>query len=148
MYSIFFLLLLLLPTAAAAQERDVLVPAKDIKRGEVIEENDLVIESLDVKSKEEYFAASPERNKSLKAKRNLAAGKPIKKSDLIAETNVIHKGDIVTAKFIKKNLTIEVQAIAMSNAKLNETVRLKTTNSNKIIIAKVREDGSIVVMSD
>ncbi len=147
MYNILFLLLFL-STNVFAKEIDVLVPVRNIKRGEIVKQDDLVIESVDIKSTKEYLLSFDLDSENFKAKKNLTAGKPIKKGDLIADNTTIHKGDIVTAKFIKKNLTIEVQAIALMDGKLNDTVRLKTTNTNKIVFAKVMEDGSIVILSD
>jgi flagella basal body P-ring formation protein FlgA len=124
-----------------ADELEVLVPNRPIMKNEIITEADV---SVGVAEKKGSYIQSIEGN-VVKARRNLEEGKPIKTSDVIIDNFLIHKGDMVTVRFARKNLLIEVQGLAMNNGAIGEAVKVKNLETNKMLHGKVTSDGFVEV---
>lgn len=143
MYKYIFTLLLLFTTSVAAEEMQILVLKRDIKRDEIITENDLGVEIIDRKSNRGYMQILGDR--PVKALGNLQCGQPLKRSDIIIDRFLVHKGETVTVNFIKKNIIIETQALSMSNGIIGDTVKVKNLDTNKIIVGKVSGDRMVSI---
>ena len=141
MLRLFFVCIVFFCQQATAD--DVLVAARNIKKGEIVSPDDFSYDS--VKSNKNYLSNIDLNSNNIKATRNIEAGKPIRKTDLYVDSAVIHKGERVTARFIKKNLSIEVPCIALSNANVHEFVKVKSIDNNKVLTGRVSEDGSVMI---
>ena len=122
---------------------DVLVAVRNIKKGEIVSSDDFSYDS--VKSNKNYLSSIDLSANNVKAARNIEAGKPIRKTDLYVDSAIIHKGERVIAKFIRKNLSIEIPCIALTNGNVNEFVKIKTIDTNKVLTGKTSEDGSVMI---
>lgn len=141
MLRLFFVFIIFLCQQASAD--DVLVAARNIKKGEIVSQDDFSYDS--VKSNKNYLTHIDLSSNNVKAARNIDSGKPIRKTDLYTDSAVIHKGDRVIARFIRKNLSIEIPCIALSNAGINELVKIKSIDTNKILTGKVSEEGNVII---
>lgn len=129
----------------ASQSIDVLVTTRNIKKGEIITQEDLSYEAKELKSNRQYLSTIELDNRVVRANRNLESGQPIRKNDLYVDSAVIHKGENVTVRFIKKNLSIEIPCTALSNGNIGDIIRVKSLDTNKTLSGKVMDDGSILI---
>ncbi len=140
MFNLFITLFFIL-SVNFAEAADVLFLNKDIKKGELISKNNLSIGAINSQTSRGYISSINSDN--VRAKKDLEAGKPLKKTDIYIDNYLIKKGDIVSAKFIKKNLIIEVKTSAISSGAIGDTIKVKTLDTNKLLTGKIAEDGSI-----
>ena len=136
-------LALLLSYNVEAREIPILLLQRDIKKFEVITEDDVRIEIIDQKTDRGYMQSLGER--PIKAIANLTSGKPLKRVDVIVDKFSVHKGETVTIQFVRKNLTIYTQGLAMSNGAIGDIIKVKNTDTNKIIVGKIIGERIIVV---
>ena len=146
------LILFLFKTSLSFASQAIMVPNRDIKKGEIVKADDFLYDIMPLSSSKHYILEADAYALfhqypiySVKAIRRLEEGKPIKRSDLHIDNIVIRKGDIVKVKFMKKNLTIELPCVALSNAGINDSLKLKNTNSNKILTGIVLDDHSVAI---
>ena len=139
------LFLFSLISEVVAAEIDVLVTTRNIKRGEIITQDDIKMEKIVSKNNSQYLCDINLDRYPVKYTKNLETGKAIKKSDIYVDMALIHKGETVSAHLIKKNLIIEFVAIALSDGVLNENIRVKSIDTNKILTGKVMEDKTILI---
>jgi flagella basal body P-ring formation protein FlgA len=142
---IFFFLVVINSQVFASQETSVLVTTRNIKKGEVVNEADLVYEEMQLKSNKNYLSKIDLSNSVVRASRNLESGKPLRRNDLYVDSAVVHRGENVTVKFIKKNLSIEIPCVALNNGNVGDIIKVKSIDTNKILSGKVTEDGSILI---
>ena len=142
MYKYIFLLLFFSSSVAAA-EMQVLILKRDITKDELITENDLEVEVIDRKSNRGYMQTLGD--KPVKALANLKGGQPLKRTDVMIDRFLVHKGESVTVHFIKKNLIIETQAISIGNGAIGDTIKVKNLDTNKVIIGKVSGDRTVTI---
>lgn len=140
MLKIIGVLLTLQPLYVSAA--DVLFLERDIKKGEIITQDDTSVGAINSQTSRGYMSSVTE---NMRAKRNLEGGKPLKKTDVYTDNSLVKKGDIVSVKFIKKNLVIEVKGTAMGNGTVGEIIKIKTVDTNKILTGKISEEGSIII---
>ncbi len=142
MYKYIFLLLLF-TSSVAAEDMQILVLNRDIRRDELITENDLGVEIIDRKSNRGYIETLGDR--PVKALGNLKNGQRLKRADIVIDRFLVHKGEVVTVNFMKKNLVIETQALAMGNGAIGDTVKVKNLDTKRIIIGKVSGDRIVTI---
>jgi flagella basal body P-ring formation protein FlgA len=135
--------LLLFTSYVAAEDIQILVLNRDIRRDELITENDLGVEIIDRKSNRGYIEKLGDR--PVKALSNLKSGQRIKRADIAIDRFLVHKGETVTVNFMKKNLVIETQALAIGNGAIGDTVKVKNLDTNKIMIGKVSGDRVVTI---
>ncbi len=141
MLRLFFVFIIFFCQQASAD--DVLVAARKIKKGEIVSQEDFSYDS--VKSNKNYLTHVDLSSNNVKAARNIDSGKPIRKTDLYNDSAIIHKGERVVARFVRKNLSIEIPCIALTNGNVNEFVKIKTIDTNKVLTGKASEDGSVMI---
>ena len=141
----FRLLLLFLFVFELQASADVIATARNIKRGEIITQDDIFYETIQSKLNKNYITNIEFDVGIVRASKNLESGKYLKKNDLYIDTAIVHKGERVTAMFIRKNLSIEIPCIALTDGNLNETVKIKGIDSNKLLTGQVMENGIILI---
>ncbi len=124
----------------------VAVPEKNIKKGELIQCDDFIHKNISVKSgsHHEYLTLEHinQANKLMYANKDLKHGMPVKLSDLRFDI-LVRKGQTITGRFRKNNLTIEAPCIAMSDGKANDVIKVRNANTNKILQGYVMDDGTV-----
>ena len=131
--------------AYASQSVDVLVTNRNIKKGEIINHTDLSYESKDSKLNKKYLSTIDLDSRVVRASRNLESGHLIRRNDLYVDSAIIHKGENITVKFIKKNLSIEIPCTALSNGNVGDIIKVRSLDTNKTLSGKVMSDGTILI---
>ena len=139
----FLIPMLFFSFSVEAAEVEALVLNKDIKRGQSITEDDVQVETIERKTGNDLMTSLGSR--PIKAIGNLRKGTPLKKADLIIDRFLVHKGEIVTVKFVRKNLVIETQGISLTNGVMKDTVKIKNLDSNKIVSGIVSGEREVKI---
>jgi flagella basal body P-ring formation protein FlgA len=127
----FLIPILFFSFSVEAAQVKALVLNKDIKRGQSITEDDVELEIIEDKTSNDFMTSLGSR--PIKAIGNMKKGKSLKVSDLIIDRFLVHKGDTITVKFVRKNLVIETQGISLTNGTMKDMVKIKNLDSNKIV---------------
>lgn len=123
---------------------EVLVPEYDIVKGSVFNINDLIIINTDKNNIDDInYLVDINYSTFLVAKKTLKQYQPIRIKD-IKKQALILKGQVITAILKKKNLTIEIQGIAMEDGAQSEIIKIKT--KNKILNAKIINDHYVALV--
>jgi len=138
------ILLLCVFELQAFASQEILVPTRNIKKGEILNQEDFSYESI-TKSNKNYISNMEFDGNVVRANKNLEQGKYLRKNDIYIDKSIVHKGEQVIVRFAKKNLSIEVPCIALTNGNLNEMIKVKTIDSNKILTGKIIADGTILI---
>ena len=139
----FLIPMLFFSCSVEAAQVKALVLNKDIKRGQSITEDDIEMEIIEHKTGNDLMTSLGSR--PIKAIGNLRKGTPLKKADLIIDRFLVHKGETVTVKFVRKNLVIETQGISLTNGVMKDTVKIKNLDSNKIVSGIVSGEREVKI---
>jgi len=150
--AIFTAFLLLVPMAApacfmgasgamAATVR-VVVPARDIPRGEVIGETDLTYATVDGNSLMAGVPTKIEEVAGMQARRVLSAGQTFRGDD-VRRPIVITKGQTVTMQFSAPGVELVAMGRAMSEGGIGDTVTIQNPASFRMIAATVTAPGVV-----
>jgi len=132
------------PASAAASRGnvEVLTYARSLAAGEIVAPEDLVWARA---------AAAPADAPSdavqvigLAAKRPLRAGAAVSARD-VSTPQVIKKGDVVLVTYIDGQISLTLQAKAVGQAAVGETLNVQNTSSNKVLQAVATGPGTAVV---
>ena len=151
--SLIFAGLMLVSAPAFASDVRIVVPARDIVRGEVIADADL-----------SYVDVTPDRVRSgvvlsmndldgMEARRFLKAGEPVRNDD-VRHPILVAKGTTVTMTFVAPGITLTATGRAVSEGGMGETVTVLNPISYRQItavvtgIGQVRAGGEISVASN
>ena len=89
------------------------------------------------------FVTKREQIVGLQAKRTILAGRFIR-MDSAQPAPLVKAGALKRVRFTSGNLAISLMGVALSDASLGETIRVRNPSSGKIFFAQVREDGSLI----
>lgn len=142
MYKLLSLLLFLI-VDVQAKEIPVLFLQRDIKKSEVITEDDVRVVIIDHKTDKGYIQSLGDR--PVKAISNLQSDKPVKKSDILIDRFTVHKGETVIVQFVRKNLVIDTQGLAMSNGAIGDIIKVKNTDTNKMMVCRVTGERLVTI---
>ncbi|SKA61836.1 flagella basal body P-ring formation protein FlgA [Succinivibrio dextrinosolvens DSM 3072] len=122
--------------------RASVVAASNIQRGNVITSS--MVEDAFVNENTTAASIINDKNQIIgsKAKKDIRAGEQFKISDI----TLIAKGDIVTIEASSKNLYIKTQGIALEEGKLNDTIQVRNSKTNKIVTGIVEGPGIVRVI--
>jgi flagella basal body P-ring formation protein FlgA len=134
--------LLLMPAAAQAATVRVVVPARDIPRGEVIGETDLTYATVDGASLMAGVPTKIEEVAGMQARRVLSTGQPFR-SDDVRRPIVITKGQSVTMQFSAPGVELVAMGRAMSEGGIGDTVTIQNPASFRMISATVISPGTV-----
>ena len=132
------------PAAQAQQQNDVriVVPARNIARGDVIQDSDLTYKKV---SGEGIFSGAVTDMRQLvgkQARRFLHVGEPVRTADVRAPI-LVKKGTTVTMTFHAPGITLTAVGKAMSEGGLGETVTVLNPVSYRQIAATVTGPGTV-----
>ena len=140
--TIFAALLLLTPAVAHAAPVRVVVPARDIPRGEVIGETDLTYATVDGNSLMSGVPTKIEEVAGMQARRVLSAGQTFRGDD-VRRPIVITKGQTVTMQFSAPGVELVAMGRAMSEGGIGDTVTIQNPASFRMIAATVVSPGVV-----
>ncbi len=135
-------LLFLMPAAAHAATVRVVVPARDIPRGEVIGETDLTYATVDGNSLMAGVPTKIEEVAGMQARRVLSAGQTFRGDD-VRRPIVITKGQTVTMQFSAPGVELVAMGRAMSEGGIGDTVTIQNPASFRMIAATVVSPGVV-----
>jgi flagella basal body P-ring formation protein FlgA len=139
----FFLTALLMAYPAFADTgMRVVVPNRDIARGETIGEADLVYGTIPANSVFTGIETSMDGLKGMEARRMLRAGEIVRADD-VRHPIVITKGSIVTMTFLAPGVMLTASGRAMSEGGVGDTVTIQNPASFRQISGVVTGPGAV-----
>jgi flagella basal body P-ring formation protein FlgA len=123
---------------------EVAVPARAIQTGEIIRARDLQIVRLRTDQVGKANLAEAGQLVGRSARRPLAANQPVRASDLVMPT-VITRNAMITVKVASDRMSLSMQAKALDDGAIGDTVRVQNTRSNRIIQGVVTAAGEVTV---
>jgi len=140
---------LMLATSAAAEISTsslarIVVPAHDIKRGDVIGDSDLVYQNVNAAAMIAGIASSMDQLDGMEARRFLHAGEALRLDD-VRHPILVTKGSNVTMTFSAPGIALTETGKAMSEGGMGETVTVLNPVSYKQISAVVTGSGQVRV---
>jgi len=124
--------------------KELPVAARPIKKGSIIDESDIVMARLNIKSLPLDTASHNNELIGLEVEDNISVGEVFKRNKLVYPP-VIRKGEAVTILYKKGLLSATATGIALEDAGDNEIIKVRNTSSKKIISGTVVEAGLVRV---
>ncbi|AMB87116.1 flagellar biosynthesis protein FlgA [Pseudomonas agarici] len=124
--------------------RDVLVTTRPLKRTGIIEPGDVVLRERDISLINQGFLTSPDQAIGQKIVRPMVMDQVITLAHL-EQAEVVRKGDQVVISATSGSLVVKMPGEALSNGGLNEQIRIKNLNSQRIIKARITAPGQVEV---
>jgi len=120
----------------------VVVPNRDIARGEVIAESDLVYGTISSTTVFSGIATSVDTLKGMEARRMLRAGEIVRVDD-VRHPVVVAKGSMVTMTFEAPGVTLTASGRAMSEGGVGDTITVQNPASFRQISCIVTGPGAV-----
>jgi flagella basal body P-ring formation protein FlgA len=127
-----------------ATQARIVVPAHDIKRGDVISESDLAYQTIAAASLVTDIASSMNDLSGMEARRFLRAGEPLRRDD-VRKPIVVTKGTDVTMTFAEPGITLIATGRAMSEGGVGDMVTVLNPVSYRQVSAMVTGAGQVRV---
>ncbi len=121
----------------------VAIVKRNMKRGEEITPADVTFTNLDISR----IADAITDQKTLLGKRlrfSLHAGQPLR-ATILEEIPIIQKGDPVKIIIRSKTMLLTATGFALTNGVKNQIIRVRNSNSNKILQAQVTGPGEVEI---
>jgi flagella basal body P-ring formation protein FlgA len=135
-------LLLVMPAFAADQGLRVVVPVRDIARGEVITESDLVYGTVPDSVGISGIVTSMDALAGMEARRVLRAGETVRPDD-VRRPILVQRGATVTMTFEAPGVSVTAMGRAMSEGGYGETVSVQNIASYRQVSAIVIGPGQV-----
>ncbi|HEY4113427.1 MAG TPA: flagellar basal body P-ring formation chaperone FlgA [Rhizomicrobium sp.] len=129
--------------ANPATQARIVVPAHDIKRGDVISESDLSYQNVAAPLVAD-IASSMSDLSGMEARRFLHAGEPLRRDD-VRKPILVTKGINVTMTFAAPGITLTETGKAMSEGGMGDTVTVLNPVSYRQVSAVVTGAGQVHV---
>jgi flagella basal body P-ring formation protein FlgA len=131
--------------AAEAPQMRIVVPARDIMRGEVIGESDLTFAEVSSTALPSTTVTKFEALTGMQTRRMLRAGQGIRPDD-VRRPVVVTKGQTVTMSFSAPGVELAATGRAMSEGGVGDTVTIQNPVSFRMISATVSGPGAVRVV--
>jgi flagella basal body P-ring formation protein FlgA len=125
----------------------IAVPNRDIKKGELISEDDLSYISVYSSQVQNSTIVRKEDVKDKEAKLNLKAGKILQNTQF-KDKPLVRAGGKVTLEYANKNISLKASGVALGDGARGEKIRVRNSSSNKIVNGIVQERGVVKVEED
>jgi flagella basal body P-ring formation protein FlgA len=135
-------LLLVMPSIAAEPGLRVVVPARDIARGEVISEADLVYGTVPDSVGISGVVTAMDALAGMEARRVLRAGETVRPDD-VRHPILVQRGATVTMTFEAPGVSVTAMGRAMSEGGYGETVSVQNIASYRQVSAIVVGPGQV-----
>lgn len=133
-------------TGAAILTVAVPVPARRLMPDEIVTEADITTISLPYRRVGMFAVISKHKLIGMQVKRVLASGRPVMTQSVMAP-NIIDRGDRVSIKYKHGAMSLSAPGKAISDAHLDQDVRVVNLISNKTVIGMARADGIVEVFN-
>jgi flagella basal body P-ring formation protein FlgA len=130
------------PVRADAPSVRVVVPVRDIARGEVISDSDLTFGSVAGAALMNGTVTSMDDARGMEARRVLRAGEVLSTSDL-RHPVVVSRGQTVTMTFDAPGVGLTAMGRAMSEGGIGDTVTVQNPASFRMVSAIVTAAGTV-----
>lgn len=120
----------------------IVVPAHDIKRGDVIGDSDLSYIAVTALPAASGIVTSMDQLDGMQARRMLRAGEPLRDDD-VRHPILVTKGSTITMTFDAPGVSLTVIGKAMSEGGLGETVTILNPVSYRQVTAVVTGAGQV-----
>ncbi|MEJ0027494.1 MAG: flagellar basal body P-ring formation chaperone FlgA [Rhizomicrobium sp.] len=120
----------------------VVVPNRDIARGETISESDLVYGTIPSTNVFSGVVTAMDTLKGMEARRMLRAGEIVRADD-VRHPVVVAKGSIVTMTFLAPGVTLTASGRAMNEGGLGDTITVQNPASFRQISCIVTGPGAV-----
>lgn len=124
--------------------RPVVTLANPLPRNAAISAADVQLTELDITRIGGPYLTRPEDAIGMSLKRQLNAGVAIT-SDQLLPPLLIRRGDAVTITAESDGLTVHMPGVALTDGRRGEQIRIKNSNSAKVVDAQVIEAGMVAV---
>lgn len=140
-----FLALLPLPALSAPADSGVrvVVPARDIPRGQSISESDLTYATVPGGGLMAGLVTSFSAAKDMEARRLLHAGEAFRADDL-RKPIVVTKGQTVTMQFSAPGVELTAMGRAMSEGGIGDTVMVQNPASFRMVNGVISAPGTVI----
>ncbi len=135
---------LYVPVSISA-EMDVLTTNASLPRGHMLTLDDFSPATRRMSGGYQNYVHTPEEALGKTLKRSLASGKALTASNLTTPM-AIKRGDYVLVEASAGPLTVVASGIAMTNGRIGEQIKIKNTDSDRIISARIINQGTVRVM--
>ena len=120
--------------------------SRKFDKNEVIAKNDIVYLEIEASKLRNTYITSEDRLIGRAPTRAIFKERPISENQ-IADAKVMTKNKMVSLRYKDNSLTIQTAGIAMEDGTLGQSVRIKNATSNKIVRARIINDGLAEVQS-
>jgi flagella basal body P-ring formation protein FlgA len=145
--ALIFALLAILPLPAAGAAPDVgvrvVVPARDIPRGQTISESDLTYATVPGNALMAGVVTSFSAAKDMEARRMLRAGEAFRADD-VRHPVVVTKGETVTMLFKAPGVELTATGRAMGEGGVGDTVMVQNPASFRMINGVISAPGTVI----
>ncbi len=125
-------------------ERDVLVAARGLRRGVVLDAADVQFEHRDVLRLPYGYLGDPARLEGMRLSRSVANGTTLNPG-MLAERLLVERGHAVTIVARSGSIAIRAGALAMEDGIAGERVRVRNLASGRVVNGVVESTGIVVV---
>ncbi|MBF0625056.1 MAG: flagellar basal body P-ring formation protein FlgA [Magnetococcales bacterium] len=129
------------------QERKILVPRRNLTRGEVVGPGDLAVKLFTL-AREQPELLGPEQGDAVlgrMATRTLQADRPLQ-ADWFELPLAVTRGDRVRVRLVRKGLNIETIGIAGRHGRVGDAIEVRNPDSQRAYVARILGPGQVQVM--
>lgn len=124
--------------------KEVAVLARSVSIGQHMTAADISFSRYDTSTISKDFFTSIEQIIGQQIKRNLKAG-TLLNSDMLDAPLLVERGDLLQIQTKRPGLNVEIQGVAMERGRLGQVIRVRNSQSNNIVAARVLAAGIVQV---
>ncbi|WP_262410537.1 flagellar basal body P-ring formation chaperone FlgA [Aquipseudomonas alcaligenes] len=113
-----------------------------LERGQTISAADLKLQPLNIAKAPRGFFTRPDQVAGMSAKRRIRAGQLLS-PNLLSSALLVKRGQRVTIRASQDGIQASASGEALSNGQLGDVIRVRNLGSEKVIDAKVIEEGVV-----
>lgn len=122
----------------------VWVPAKNIAKGEVVSEENLVSKTIRQSKLKPFMVTDKEKLIGQEARKSLKEGKIISEKDIGAKV-LIKKNDIVFAVYRTDRMQITAKAVAQQDGAYGDRIELQNMKTHKTLTGIVQDASTVLI---
>lgn len=123
--------------------RRVPVASRNLERGAVVTQGDLMIEVVNVSQLRQGQYMDAEAVVGKEVKRSINKGEPFRTAALDAPL-AIKRGDQVAIELSTGAISVHSQGTAMANGRIGERIRVRNNQSDRLVTAEVVAPGKVI----
>lgn len=122
-----------------------LVASRDFPRNHLVQDNDFALEWIHLTGRESQFLTELKTRESFKLRRDIQAGKALKKSDL-TKNFIIKRGQVLNMNISEDGLDIKVLVRARESGAIGDIIQTVYEPTKKRLIGKIVSENSLTYM--